>query len=131
MTPDGPAAWIETSNRETMVIVQLETVKALENAEAIVATEGVDVPWLGHFDLTASMGIPGQFEHPDYIAAVDKLLAAAAAENKPFGIMAANASAACDALQRGFRCIALGDLWLYQQAVTDALGAVRSAAAER
>jgi 2-dehydro-3-deoxyglucarate aldolase/4-hydroxy-2-oxoheptanedioate aldolase len=131
MTPDGPAGWIETSNRETMVIVQLETVKALENAEAIIGTAGVDIPWLGHFDLTASMGIPGQFDHPDYIEAVDRLLAAAAASNKPFGIMAASAAAACDALERGFRCIALGDLWLYQQAVTDALGAVRSAIAER
>jgi 2-dehydro-3-deoxyglucarate aldolase/4-hydroxy-2-oxoheptanedioate aldolase len=106
-------------------------VKALENAEAIIGTEGVDVPWLGHFDLTASMGIPGQFEHPDYVDAVETLLATATKNGKPFGIMAADAAAGQEALQRGFRCIALGDIWLYQQAVTDGLGALRAAAGAR
>jgi 2-keto-3-deoxy-L-rhamnonate aldolase RhmA len=131
MTPDGPAGWIEASNRETMVIVQLETVKGLENADAIIGTEGVDLAWLGHFDLTVSMGIPGQFEHPEYIDAVKTLLATATKNGKAFGIMAANAAAGQEALQRGFRCIALGDIWLYQQAVTDALGSLRTAAGGR
>lgn len=130
MTPDGPAGWIESSNRESLVIVQLETVTAVENADAIIGTEGVDIPWLGHFDLTASMGIPGQFDHPDYVAAVDRLLEAAARHGKPFGLMAANAAAGRDAIERGFRCIAVGDLWIYQQAMTDTIGDLRSAAAE-
>lgn len=131
MTPDGPAGWIESSNRESMVIVQIETVKAVENADAIIGTDGVDVVWLGHFDLTASMGMPGRFDHPRYVAAVDTLLAAAERHGKPFGIMAANAAAGREALARGFRCIALGDLWVYQQAMTEGIGALRDAAAGR
>ena len=105
--------------------------KGLENADAIIGTEGVDLAWLGHFDLTVSMGIPGQFEHPEYVDAVETLLATATKNGKPFGIMAANAAAGQEALQRGFRCIALGDIWLYQQAVTDALGSLRTAAGGR
>ena len=41
-----------------------------------MAVEGLDIGWLGHFDLTNSMGIPGQFDHPDFLAAVDRLIAA-------------------------------------------------------
>jgi 2-dehydro-3-deoxyglucarate aldolase/4-hydroxy-2-oxoheptanedioate aldolase len=131
MTPDGPAGWMETSNRETLVIVQIETVKGLEDADAIIGTEGIDLAWLGHYDLTASMGIPGQFEHPDYLAAVEKLLMASKAHRKPFGIMVTSAEAGREQLARGFRCIALGDIWVYHQALAEMTGALRTAAAKR
>ena len=131
MTPDGPAGWMEASNRGTMVIVQIETVRGLENAEAIIGTDGVDVAWLGHFDLTASMGIPGQFEHPDYLAAVEQLLSASTAPGKSLGIMVTTAEAGRDALERGFRCIALGDIWVYHDAISKITADLRAAAAEQ
>jgi 2-dehydro-3-deoxyglucarate aldolase/4-hydroxy-2-oxoheptanedioate aldolase len=131
MTPDGPASWMEASNRETMVIVQVETVQGLENADAIIATEGVDLAWLGHFDLTASMGIPGQFEHPDYLTAVEQLLAASMAHGKPLGIMVTTAEAGREALERGFRCIALGDIWVYHNALSKMTADLRATAAQK
>lgn len=131
MTPDGPAGWMEASNRETMVIVQIETVQGLENADAIIGTEGVDLAWLGHFDLTTSMGIPGQFEHPDYVAAVERLLAVSKACGKALGIMVTTAEAGREALERGFRCFALGDIWIYHQALSEITGSLRAAAAEQ
>lgn len=130
MTVDGPASWMEASNRETMVIVQIETVQGLECADAIIGTEGVDVVWLGHFDLTASMGIPGQFSHPDYLAAVEQLRAAATARGKALGIMVTTAEAGREALGRGFRCIALGDIWVYHDALSRITVDLRGAAAE-
>ncbi len=66
-----------TANDETMVIVQCETAEAVENIEQIVAVPGVDVLFLGPYDLSMSMGIGGQFQHPDFLAAVDKVLAGA------------------------------------------------------
>ena len=53
-----------------MVIAMVETVSALDDLDAIAATDGIDVLWIGHFDLTASMGIAGQFDHPRYAAAL-------------------------------------------------------------
>ena len=70
----GPRAMTERANRENVVIAQIETVAGVENAEAIVAVPGVDVVWLGQFDLSLSLGVPGQFDHPDFEAAVDRLL---------------------------------------------------------
>lgn len=59
----GPSCLGE-ANRDTLVIGLLETARAFENLEAIVATPGVDVAWIGHYDLTTSLGIPAQFDHP-------------------------------------------------------------------
>ena len=54
------------ANDELMVIAMVETVSALDDLDAIAAIDGIDVLWIGHFDLTASMGIAGQFDHPRY-----------------------------------------------------------------
>jgi len=59
-----------------MVIVLVETAKGIENVDAIAAVDGVDVVWLGHYDLTNFMGIPGQFGNPKFHAAVDNLVKA-------------------------------------------------------
>ena len=45
---------------------QIETAEGVENAEAMAAIDGVDCLWVGHFDLSVSLGIPGQFDHPDF-----------------------------------------------------------------
>ena len=55
---------IASANSQSHLIAQIETARGVENAEAIAAVEGIDVLWIGHFDLTNSLGIPGQFEHP-------------------------------------------------------------------
>ena len=46
--------------------------RASKNADAIAALDGVDCLWVGHFDLSVSLGIPGEFDHPDFTAAIDK-----------------------------------------------------------
>ncbi len=51
-------------NQATMVIVQFETAAAVEKAEEILAVNGVDMALIGTNDLTADMGIPGQYDHP-------------------------------------------------------------------
>ena len=51
-------------NANTVVIVQFESQLALDNAESIIATEGVDIVLIGTNDLTADMGIAGQYDHP-------------------------------------------------------------------
>ncbi len=54
---------IEIMNRNTFLIVMLETPQAIDNADAIAAVDGVDALLIGSNDLAAEMGIPGQFAH--------------------------------------------------------------------
>ena len=61
----------------TLVIAMIETKRGLENVEAIAAVPGVDVLWLGHFDLSNFLGIPGQFDSPVFQEAVRRVAAAA------------------------------------------------------
>ena len=114
------------ANEQTLIITQIESVAGVENVEAIVGVEGVDVGWIGHFDLTQSMGIPGQFEHPDYLAAVDKVIAACQHHGKAAGLMGSTPDAVVEVIQKGFRCIAYGsDIRIYQTALMDGLQAIR------
>src|SRR5678815_3810041 len=57
---------VRAIHARTLVICMIETKKGLENVEAIAAVPGVDVLWLGHFDLTNFLGIPGDFANPIY-----------------------------------------------------------------
>ncbi len=68
---------LEILNRNTLVVVMLETPEAIDNAESIAAVDGVDALLIGTNDLTAEMGIPGQYGHERVIAAYDRMIAAA------------------------------------------------------
>lgn len=116
---------INTANRETHLIAQIETATGVENAEAIAAVEGIDVLWIGHFDLTNSLGIPGQFSHPRFKEALSTVLAACRKHNKVPGFMAGGIDDGKSLLDQGFRMLAYGgDLWLYQNAVREGVQAL-------
>jgi 2-keto-3-deoxy-L-rhamnonate aldolase RhmA len=101
----------------TLVICMIETRSGLENVDAIAAVEGVDVLWLGHFDLTNFLGIPGQFSHPQYREAVLRIVQAARKHGKSAGYMAASAELGREYLAHGYRMIATGtDQGLLQDA---------------
>lgn len=118
---------MQSANDETLIIAQIETPGGVENVEAIAATPGIDVVWIGHFDLTNFMGIPAQFEHPRYLDAVKRVIAAAEAAGKTAGIMAGSVADAQWALDQGFRIMAYsGDLWLYQLALREGLAQIRA-----
>jgi 2-keto-3-deoxy-L-rhamnonate aldolase RhmA len=118
---------LKEANERTLVIALIETALGIANAEAIMAVDGIDVGWLGHFDLTNSMGIPGQFEHPDFLAAVDRLIAACRAHGKPAGVLAGSIEAAEAWRTRGFRVFAYGtDISLLQQNLRDGLVRLRT-----
>jgi len=95
-------------NERTLVIAQIETADGLANVEAIAATPGVDVLWIGHFDLTNAMGIPGEFRHPDYLAAVRRVVAACDAHGKTPAFLVVDDDWAREYKALGFRLIAYG-----------------------
>ncbi len=117
---------MRSANAEGLLIAQIETAAGLESAEAIAAVPEVDVLWIGHFDLTASLGIPGQFAHPRYHEAVRRVLDVCARHGKAAGFMVASVEEGRASLAQGFRCLAYwADLWIYQQALRQGLDALR------
>ena len=65
---------IEHQNRNTLAVVQFETVSAMERADELLSLPGLDVIMVGPADLSISLGIPGQFENPLLISTVDRLI---------------------------------------------------------
>ena len=119
---------IASANREGLLLAQIETVAGLKNVDAIAATPGIDVLWIGQFDLSISMGIPGQFTNSELIAAMDQVVAACKRHGKVAGIMAPDLATGRDLLKQGFRMISYsGDLWVFQSALRQALTELRAA----
>jgi len=106
--PGAPADKVATLNARTLVIAQIETERGLAEVDAIAATPGIDALWLGHFDLTNFLGVPGQFDHPDFLAAIERIVTAGKRYGKGLGFMAVDAEAARLYGARGFNMIAAG-----------------------
>jgi 2-keto-3-deoxy-L-rhamnonate aldolase RhmA len=116
----------------TMLIAQIETDEGLSNVEAIAAVPGIDALWIGQFDLTNFMGIPAQFGHPDYLAAVDRIVSACAAHGKTAAILAFDDAWARDYTAKGFRLMAYGiDQLLLQDALRRGLDVIRDAGVQK
>lgn len=120
----NPVEFIDYANRNTTVICQIESVIGLENVTDIAATPGVDILWVGHFDLSQSMGIPGQFDHPRFLEAMKRVIEVGRAHGLGLGIQPGNLAQAQAWLELGFNVISYsGDFFVYlaalSQAVTD------------
>jgi 2-keto-3-deoxy-L-rhamnonate aldolase RhmA len=119
-------------NERNCLFVQIETAAGAENVDAIAAVPGVDCLWIGHFDLSCSLGIPGEFTHPRFTAAVDRVTAAATRHGKALGRLVTDLEAGLDCAARGFDFLAWqGDVWALQAAVRDGIEKLKSAIAER
>lgn len=121
---------MRSANTETLLIGQIETVEGVKNLDAIAEVGGLDVLWVGHFDLTNSMGIPGEFEDPEFLKVLDRVAEAADRNGKASGFMVSSVEEAQRMIDRGYRCLAYGgDLWIYGEALRSALTSVRDVVA--
>ena len=94
-------------------ILLVETADAVENIEEIAAVPGIDLLVPAQFDLSTDLGISGQFDHPDFQAAIAKVEAAANKAGIPLGNVAMAAEQAEGLFARGYRVICGFDLlWL-------------------
>ena len=94
----------------TMVIVQFESAQAIENADAIMAVEGVDMVLIGTNDLLADYGLPGQYDHPKVHEAYSKALAACKKHGKHLAVggFASRADLAAKYVRMGARYVSTG-----------------------
>lgn len=111
----------------TLVIAQIETDEGLANVDAIAAVPGIDVLWIGHFDLANFLGIPGQFAHPKFTGAIDCVLAACATHGVAPAILVADDGSARYFGDLGFRMMAYGiDQLMLQDAMRRAIECLRN-----
>jgi 2-keto-3-deoxy-L-rhamnonate aldolase RhmA len=64
---------IEQMNRETLVVMQIETKRALEAREELLSVPGIDCVMIGPADLSISLGVPGEFQHPKMVEAMEAI----------------------------------------------------------
>lgn len=119
---------IRRSHERTMVIAQIETERGLERVEEIAAVDGVDVLWVGHFDLSNFLGIPGRFDDPRFDAAMRRVAEVARRHGKAAGFMATDAAWITRAHAMGYTMIAGGtDTGLFERAMKILVGQIEAA----
>jgi 4-hydroxy-2-oxoheptanedioate aldolase len=110
-----------------LTVVQIESPAAVQNANAIAATDGVDILFVGPSDLSHTMGMLGQFDHPDFVAAIDRTAKAAAAQGKHCGILLPTPGDFSKYCDKGYRFIASGsDAVLLNNAARNLVAGIRS-----
>ena len=125
--PDGLPATMAKANAETLLLVQIETAAGLGAVEEIAAVDGIDVLWIGQFDLTASLRIPGEFDTDLYRDAVGRIVAAARASGKHVGMVCASVDDARAMLAAGLTMVAYSfDTWLLERALRAGLDELRA-----
>lgn len=124
--PGAVADKFTAANNRTTLFCQIETVEGVENADALAALDGVDCLWVGHFDLSVSLGIPGEFDHPKFKEAIDKTIAATKKHNKALGRLVPTVETGLDIYSQGFDFVCYsGDVWVLHNALAEAIGKLR------
>jgi 2-keto-3-deoxy-L-rhamnonate aldolase RhmA len=118
---------IRTANDEVLVMAQIETPGGVEQADAIAAVEGIDALWIGQYDLTTTMGIPGQFDHPEFRRATGIVLDACRRRGKVAVLSSGDVATLRRGPADGYNMLVyLADIWIYQQALRQGLAAIRA-----
>lgn len=118
----GGAAFVESSNRELFVCVQIETAESVAALDEILAVEGLDCLVIGPYDLSGSLGVFGQIDHPRVQEAMNLTIRKARAAGKFVGIGGgSNAAFYADMKRRGVHWVQVGNDYEYLIAGVDAM----------
>lgn len=126
---EGYKKWNET---ESIVIVQIEHIKAVENLEAILSVEGVDAFIIGPYDLSASLGVSGQFDHPDVVKALRRVqdVAKRLDAEAGFHVVPPDPTQVIEKVKQGYRFVAYSlDTLFLSNSCRGGLRAIRDALA--
>ena len=100
-----PAEFCERSNRETFLAIQIETLPAVEECEAIAAIDGVDLLFVGPSDLSQALGVTGQFFDEKCLQAIDGVSAACRNQGKHWGAVCVSPEHAEMLVEKGCRML--------------------------
>ena len=114
------------ANKRTVPIMLIETVEGIDNVDEIAKVKGVDVLWIGHSDLSASLGIPGDFDNPLFQEAVAKVVAAAKRHKLHLGRLTRSIEEGRQLKRQGFDLICYSaDDSLLRAAIKSGIDAIR------
>ena len=117
--------YINEANERSLVIVQIETPEAAEQAEAMAAVPGVDILFVGPMDLSVNLGHPGDFSQPGFLQHLKNVVAACEKQGKTAGILS-RPELVDQHKSMGFRFLALGsDSGAIVQGMNNNIAAIR------
>ena len=100
--------YLEHANQETAVILQAESSEAVDNINDIASLKGVDAILIGPYDLSSSLGKPGEINHPMVQSAIDKIIQGCQAANVRMGFFGVSAESVLPYKDKGFTLITVG-----------------------
>lgn len=114
-------------NDAPLVILQLEGEEAFKNLEDILNVNGIDILFIGPYDLSQSMGLLGQTSHPDVVARMKEIAVHAAERGIPVGVFADDSNSMCRWLEAGIRYLAYSvDVGIFTDACVNQVKNFRS-----
>ncbi len=122
------AQYLEHHNRDRFLWINIESVLAVENLPSLLKIKGLDGVMIGPHDLSCSMDIPEQYDHPDFVNMVKKIIAQCRAHHCPVGIhFSADPQRQIDWAKEGVSIILhSSDMALFQKALSTDLNTIRS-----
>ena len=95
-------------NQETMIVLQIESKKGVDNLESMLEVPGVDAVFIGPNDMSQTLGIPGDIGHPEVVKHVDRVLEVCQKKSIPCGVHTYDTDTAKKWIGRGCRFMCLG-----------------------
>jgi 2-dehydro-3-deoxyglucarate aldolase len=105
---EGRDQYLKYANEEILIVVQIEHITAVDNIDRILAVGGIDAVYIGPSDLSASMGLLGQCDHPSVLKEIKRVCAAAARAGVPLGIPANKPEEVRACISEGYQFIQVG-----------------------
>lgn len=101
----SPAEYLEWANEETLIVIQPETKKAVDNIDSLVSVKGLDAVFIGPFDLSKTLGVPGQTRHPLVVECFEKVIEACQKHGVAPGVHLQDLALAKEWIARGMRFV--------------------------
>ena len=127
---DPLSEYVGRANEETLIAVHIETEAAIEDLGRIAEVDGVDVVMIAPTDLSQSLGVPGQTDHPLVADAVEKIVSTVANSSVALGVLVADAKGARSWQERGARYVAVTFESLVRASSGSFLASARGAAVD-
>ena len=102
------AEYVAGANDAISLVIQVEHARAVENIEAIAAVDGIDAVFIGPYDLSASLGLAGQIEHPRVVEAIAHVTQACQAAGRALGYFGVDVEAVRPYIAQGYTLICAG-----------------------
>ena len=125
-SPNDPKKKLQEANSSNILIAMIESEEGVENCKEILSVEGIDMGWLGHFDLTDSLRVLGDFEHELFTKSIEKVSKASKIANKPLGFLDINQPMLAQFKELGFSVLGYGhEVLVFQKALKDGIEMIK------